>query len=110
MLLPLWLAYCLALVQDRIYRVLHLLSRIPIVGVLFSWLLGAMSNTIDVNAMNMAWRDICFTGALAKKELGYDPEKVALKSEDETLEEAREFAIQRYAELKGEGNTKKKQC
>eukprot|EP00656_Telonema_subtile_P020483 TRINITY_DN21604_c0_g1_i1.p1 TRINITY_DN21604_c0_g1~~TRINITY_DN21604_c0_g1_i1.p1 ORF type:complete len:356 (+),score=78.95 TRINITY_DN21604_c0_g1_i1:121-1188(+) len=101
-LLPLWLAFMLAWLQDRLYRLFHLLG--------MTWILSTfMSNTIDVNAMNMAWRDICFTGEQARQQLGYDPAVVPLMSEADTMKDASDFSQSYYAELGNTASVKKAQ-
>lgn len=96
-LLPLWLAYLIALILDSVYRLLLRASNL--VGASFE----IPREVIDIEAVKIGWRNVCFSGQRAEKVLGYGPSAPGFVSPEACRQETQEWARQFYQELKQQG-------
>eukprot|EP00405_Crypthecodinium_cohnii_P015673 CAMPEP_0206458964 /NCGR_PEP_ID=MMETSP0324_2-20121206/23891_1 /ASSEMBLY_ACC=CAM_ASM_000836 /TAXON_ID=2866 /ORGANISM="Crypthecodinium cohnii, Strain Seligo" /LENGTH=371 /DNA_ID=CAMNT_0053930419 /DNA_START=24 /DNA_END=1139 /DNA_ORIENTATION=+ len=92
-LLPLWFAYGMGYVLDRAYRFVHFLWS------LFGKELDIPQTIVDIHAVNLAWRNLCFSTKRAREILGYGTPASDFFTKEETLKQQHEWAKDYYGEL-----------
>ncbi|CAE8606837.1 unnamed protein product [Polarella glacialis] len=85
-LLPVWVAYIIASLMHVYYRCMFLLC--SSVGVSFA----IPMDVVDINAMRLAWRNICFSTRKAHEALGYGPSLGDYVSKEECLRQTLDWA------------------
>ena len=88
-LLPVYFAYVMAWILDRLDRFCHFLARC--FGA--SW--ESSEEVLDIAAAGMLWMDIIVSDRAAKEVLGYSP----LVTREECMRDAAEWSKQFYAQL-----------
>merc|ERR1711912_115420 len=85
LLMPLWVAYMLAWLTDRLYRFIYKIC--SMCGRSFE----IPKTVVDVGAVDMAWRNLCFSNTRSREILGYEADACKLVSEQETSKQARSW-------------------
>lgn len=100
-MLPLWLAYALALVTDRLYRSIH--AACALLGRAYE----PPGTAVAIEAVSMAWRNLCFSTERSRKVLGFEPATCNLITREETMQQTNAWAKKFYADLSaGKGEHK----
>lgn len=92
--LPWYVAYIMALLMDRFYQLLLILSQF--LGIAFE----IPKTVVSFDALALAWRNICFSSHRAHSVLGYGPRLPGYVSEEACVKETQEWALTYYKELK----------
>ena len=88
-LLPVYLAYVMAWILDRLDRLCHVLARC--VGARWE----SSEEALDIAATAMLWMDIIVSDRAAKEVLGYAP----LVTREECMRDAADWSKRFYAQL-----------
>merc|ERR1711865_784513 len=94
LLMPLQVAFALAWLQDGFYRFVHWFCALCCIA------FAVPKNVVCIGAVNMAWRNLCFSNRRSREVLGYDPSSIcSLVSEQETRKQSNAWAVKFYADL-----------
>lgn len=99
-MLPMWLAYIVAFVMHAC--TLLILQVCRGLGIPFE----IPQEVVDKNALQMAWRNICFSGKKAERVLGYGPGMPRFVTQEESLRQTVAWAQEFYASLQKEASSK----
>lgn len=101
-MLPLWLAWAMANLMHMAYSFIHCCS--SALGRSYE----IPADIVDVKAMSLAWRNLCFSTRRAQEMLELDPNGPGMKSEQQTAEESQQWCTKYYAQLQSSSNGKAK--